>query len=146
MVVDIALQPDHDREYTLAFKYVNKEKPMPCCVGVILAQNGQIVYCGVAGATPWHGSFQSVVVGPRSHWGVMLKFHWKGVRAHCMQSWQETRVRQDGDGIWRGLDYRCRKVEMTPIPPSHKWFRGMATTIQALTATVIVFEAWHLYT
>ena len=100
MVVDITLQPDHDREQTLAFKYVNKEKPMPCCVGVILAQKGQIVYCGVAGATPWHGSFESVVVRHRQ--GLILKFHWKG-----KQPWPETRVRQDGDGVWRGLDYRC---------------------------------------
>ena len=145
MVVDITLQPDHDREQTLAFKYVNKDLPMPDCVGVILAQKGQIVYCGVAGATPWHGSFESVAVGPRSHWGIILKFHCSG-DGNWRETWQECRVRQNGDGIWRGIDYRGRKVEMTPIPPSHNWFRGMATTIQALTATVIAFEARHLDT
>ena len=70
-----------DRRQTLAFKYVNKDLPMPDCVGVILAQKGKIVYCGVAGATAWHGSFESGVGGHRQ--GLILKFHRKG-----KQSWQ----------------------------------------------------------
>ena len=87
-------------EQTIAFKHVNKDLPMPYCVGIILTRNGQIIYSGVEGATPWHGSFESGVGGHRQ--GLILKFHWKG-----KQPWPETRVRQDGDGIWRGLDYRC---------------------------------------
>ena len=70
--------------------------------------------------------------------GLILKFHRKG-----KQSWQETRVRQDGDGIWRGLDYCCRKVEMMCIPVNDN-LEVTAKAIEVLTAMAIGFEAWHV--
>ena len=99
-------QPSDTRGFITAFEYVNKDLWGLHSSGMILVANGQIAYDSFGGTTPWHGSFEEL--GPND---LVFRFNCRGGKPL-----HETRVRRNSDGVWRGIDYRRRRVEVKQLP------------------------------